>query len=307
MTDAAVNRKTLTFAKLLGYKSSFPKALLGFSYNDRPLGDVELIHASPLRLCKRSNELLIVSLALAFVEQKHAAIDDRIDGMEAKAEAPDFAVTLDNKRVIGVEVAQITGKNAAAADNLLEKLAFNVNKFFRTNTLPEYFALRSMSLQLSVTNQRGFNSRKLIEEIVDLALAACSANRPTGAMIFPDPSRQPLLKTYKCHGQITLRGHSPISLTPDPFANRAATPRIHVSGLIEQKRGLKYREVGDGLWLALGVTDPMGQFSFNIEEFSGNTFDMPPFERIVITDGVRAVYNEQADKLILRGCLRGDG
>lgn len=293
MTDAASNRETLTFAKLLRYKSSFPKAPLGFSYNDRPLGDTELVHASPLRLCKRSNELLIVSLALAFVEQKHAAIDDRIDGVEGKAEAPDFAVTLDDQRVIGVEVAQITGKNAAAADNLLEKLAFDVNEFVRTNTLSEYFSLQSISLQLSVTDQRGFNSKQLVGEIIDLALEACSANRPTGAMLFPDANDHPLLNAYKCRGQITAPSHSPISITPDPFANRVTTPGIHVASLIEQKRSLKYREVGDGLWLALGVTDPIGQFRFNIENFSGSTYDMEPFERIIITDGFRAVYNEQ--------------
>jgi hypothetical protein len=266
----------------------WPTAIWDYTYNDQPLKNVEVPLIKTGEWPKRFLELLVLALALGHYEQS-VKIEDRVDGVPVKQQAPDFFITLANGQIVGAEVSRLTDAQRTASFNLTEKLSDELAKEFATNNaLSDRFKNVSLSIQVAIRETAGYNSRTLLASIINRL-----QNLP---LTFIHPSAidrvrlgdDQLLYKHSFSLIFSERHSKWTEITPYLPKNDVDTEAAMVK-LIDQKRALEYTTNGHPLWLAIGIADPWGQFTYPIEAFAQKRYTIAPFERMLITDNARAI------------------
>ncbi len=265
----------------------WPAAIGDYSYNDQPLRDVEVPLNKTGEWPKRFLELLVLALALGHYE-KNVKIEDRVDGVSGKQQAPDFFIALASGWVVGAEVSRLTDEQRTASFNLTEKLSDALANEFATNSaLSDRFQNVSLSIQVAIRETAGYNSRSLLASIINrLRNLPPTFIRP-GAIDRVRLGDDPLLSKHSFSLIFNGRHSKWTEITPH-FPNGHIDAEAAIVKLIDQKRALKYATNGHPLWLAIGIADPWGQFTYPIEAFAQKSYAIAPFERMIITDNTRA-------------------
>lgn len=271
-----------------GTGQGWPIAIWDYFYNDQPLKDVEVTLGKDNEWPKRFLELLVLSLALGHYE-KMVKIEDRVNGVPGKQESPDFFVTLSTAQIVGVEVARLTDERRTATYRLIEKLSGELAKEFENNAaLSARFQNVSLTIQVVIRETAGYNSGKLLEAIIK-RLQGLPENfiRPCAIDRVRNGDDETLCK----HSFSLIFGDRQpkwTEITPH-IPNDNVDAEAAIVKLIDKKRGLAYDIRGRPLWLALGIADPWGQYTYPIQAFAEKSYAISPFERLIITDNRRAI------------------
>jgi hypothetical protein len=265
----------------------WPTAIGDYTYNDQLLRDVEVPLNKTGEWPKRFLELLVLALALGHYE-KTVKIEDRVYGDFGKQQAPDFFIALASGQVVGAEVSRLTDEQRTASFNLTQKLNDALANEFATNgALSDRFQDVSLSIQVAIRETAGYNSRSLLASMINrLQNLPPTFIRP-GAIDRVRLGDDHLLCKHSFSLVFNDRHSKWTEITPhlpDSDVNAEAA----IVRLIDRKRALKYATNGHPLWLAIGIADPWGQFTYPIEAFAQKSYAIAPFERMIVTDNTRA-------------------
>lgn len=283
----------LTYGRIAAMKAAagepWPDAIATYTYNGDPLLDVEL----PLvngAMSKRHYELMMLACALGNYE-RDAKIEDRKDGVAGKQESPDFFVEFTDRRIVGVEVARLTDEGRTERDALAAKINRALGDEFAANAaLAQRFAKLSLSIRLTIHETTGFKPRDLVAAVVEKLLRLPAAIIRPSAIVTPAPSDELLVK-YGFFMMFNERHHEWIEVTPH-LPNDSIDEQQALLDLIQKKAGLTYHTQGHPLWLALAITDPFGQLTFDLKSFAERAYAIFQFDRMIITNGSQSVITK---------------
>lgn len=279
----------LTYGRLAKMKAAageaWAEAISTYTYNGDPLLDAEIPLDSKGAMSKRHNELMLLACALGHYES-NVQIEDRLDGVPAKQEAPDFFVTFSDGRIVGIEVARLTDEDRTEWDSFVGKISKALLAEFSKNApLGERFANVSLSIQLR--NGPGTTLNALVAAMVDKLLRLPEAIIRPHAIVRAAQSDELL----SMHGfsLIFNERHSKWVEVSSHLPNDVVDEQQALKDLIQKKVGLTYDTQGHPLWLALAITDPFGHLSIRIQSFAEQAYAIGKFDRTIITNGSQSV------------------
>jgi hypothetical protein len=145
----------------------------------------------------------------------------------------------------------------------------------------------SVSIQLSIKSQQGFNSASLQDALINVLNGLRDQQIRPGFIMRSNSNSAPLLQKHSVTVQLTARNKQWFTVSAFPFVDRSFDARQWLMDLVAKKAALSYNTKGHSLWLVLGVTDPNGQSAFDVDSFVGVELPMKPFARVIVTDAMR--------------------